>query len=69
MNVPPHRLADALCRTRMFAFVTKAFALMHPDEAGLAPAWYLQAMCRWLERAEAGELPRSMIWIQPRTLK
>lgn len=53
----------------MFAFVTRAFALMHPDETGLAPAWYLQAMCRWLERAEAGELPRSMIWIQPRTLK
>ncbi|TNE30972.1 MAG: hypothetical protein EP350_07875, partial [Alphaproteobacteria bacterium] len=47
----------------------RAFAFIHPDEPPLAKAWYLLAMCRWLERAEAGELPRSLISIQPRTLK
>lgn len=60
---------DALCRKRMFPFVVRAFASLHSDEPPLEASWYLQAMCRWLERAEAGELPRSMIWIQPRTLK
>jgi len=35
----------------------------------LQPAWYLQAMCRWLERIHAGEIRRSLILIQPRTLK
>jgi len=69
MSLPASQVADALCRTRMFAFVMRAFARMHPDEEPLAPAWYLMAMCHWLERADAGELPRSMIWIQPRTLK
>jgi predicted phage terminase large subunit-like protein len=69
MNASPARVVDALCRSRMFPFVTKAFAIVHPDRPALEPAWYLQAMCYWLERAEAGELPRSMIWIQPRTLK
>ncbi len=59
----------ALCRTRMLAFLMRAFEFMHPDEPPLAAAWYLRAMCRWLERVDAGELPRSMIWIQPRTLK
>ena len=52
----------------MFAFVVRAFATLHPDDPPLAASWYLMAMCRWLERAEAGELPRSMIWVQPRTL-
>ncbi|MBC2666756.1 phage terminase large subunit [Novosphingobium flavum] len=61
--------ADALCRARMFPFLMRAFAFMHPDEPPLEAAWYLKAMCHWLERADAGELPRSMIWIQPRTLK
>ena len=69
MSLPASQVADALCRTRMFAFVMRAFAHMHPDEEPLAPAWYLMAMCHWLERADAGVLPRSMIWIQPRTLK
>lgn len=63
----PMQTVDALCRTRMFAFVLQAFSFMHPDEPPLGPAWYLKAMCRWLERAHAGELKRSMIWIQPRT--
>lgn len=61
--------ADAICRTYLFPFLLKAFSFIHPDEPPLAHAWYLLAMCRWLERADAGELPRSMIWIQPRTLK
>ena len=60
---------DALCRKRLFPFLMRAFAFIHPDEPPLAKAWYLLAMCRWLERAEAGELPRSLISIQPRTLK
>lgn len=60
---------DALCRTRFFPFLMRAFALIHPDEPPLARSWYLLAMCRWLERADAGELPRSLISIQPRTLK
>lgn len=60
---------DALCRTRMFAFLVRAFAFIHPEEDPLARAWYLLAMCRWLERADAGELPRSLISIQPRSLK
>lgn len=60
---------DALCRVRMFAFLMRAFAFIHPDKAPLQAAWYLQAMCHWLERVAAGELPRSMISIQPRTLK
>jgi predicted phage terminase large subunit-like protein len=65
----PGLLADALCRRRMLAFLMRAFAYLHPEEPPLAAAWYLKAMCHWLERADAGELPRSMIWIQPRTLK
>lgn len=64
-----NKAADALCRTRMFAFLLRAFAYIHPDEGPLARAWYLLAMCRWLERADAGELPRSLISIQPRSLK
>lgn len=63
------QVADSLCRRRMFAFLTRAFAHIHPDLPPLEGAWYLLALCRWLERADAGELPRSMIWIQPRTLK
>ena len=63
------QLADSLCRLRMFAFLTRAFSYIHPDLPPLQRAWYLLALCRWLERADAGELPRSMIWIQPRTLK
>lgn len=60
---------NALCRQRLLPFLMQAFALLHPDKPPLVPAWYLQAMCRWLERVDAGELPRLMIWIQPRTLK
>ncbi len=63
------RPVDALCRTRLFPFLLRAFAFIHPDEPPLRQAWYLLAMCHWLERVEAGQLPRSMIWIQPRTLK
>lgn len=69
MSERPPALVEALMRQRMFAFLAKAFAYLHLDEPPLEAAWYLQAMCHWLERAEAGELPRSMIWIQPRTLK
>lgn len=60
---------SALCRERLFAFLLYAFSVVHPHKPPLENAWYLQAMCRWLERIDAGELPRSMIWIQPRTLK
>src|SRR5690606_34938859 len=63
------QVTDALCRVRMFAFVLRAFAVAFPHKPPIESAWYLQAMCRWLERAAAGELPRSMISIQPRTLK
>ncbi|MDP3675581.1 MAG: phage terminase large subunit [Novosphingobium sp.] len=69
MSGPAGNPADALCRARMFAFLVRAFAFLHPNKPQLEAAWYLLAMCRWLERADAGELPRSMIWIQPRTLK
>lgn len=60
---------SALCRERLLPFLLYAFAIAHPLKPPLEIAWYLQAMCRWLERVGAGELPRSMIWIQPRTLK
>jgi len=62
-------VVDALCRQRLFPFLMRAFAFIHPDEPPLARAWYLLAMCHWLERADANELPRSLISIQPRTLK
>jgi len=69
VTASPALLTDALCRSRMLPFVMRAFAFLHPGEPPLAAAWYLKAMCHWLERADAGELPRSMIRIQPRTLK
>jgi predicted phage terminase large subunit-like protein len=60
---------SALCRERLLPFLLYAFAIAHSHKPPLEIAWYLQAMCRWLERVDVGELPRSMIWIQPRTLK
>lgn len=60
---------DALVRQRLFPMLVMAFATLHPDEPPLRPAWYLQAMCWWLERVARYELLRSMIWLQPRALK
>lgn len=71
MNAPVNtrRLADALAHERLLAMVVMAFAMFNPGKPPLKASWYLRAMCYWLERVERRELPRSMIWIQPRTLK
>ena len=62
-------VVDALARERLLPFVMMVFAHLKPNEPPLRASWYLRAMCYWLERVAAGELPRSMIWIQPRFLK
>jgi len=59
----------ALARQRILPMLMLAFAMHHPDSPPLEPSWYIRAMCHWLERMAKGELRRSMIWIQPRTLK
>lgn len=60
---------DALVRQRLFPMVMLAFATLHPEKPPLQAAWYLRALCWWLERVARGELPLSMIWLQPRALK
>jgi len=65
----PTNLTDALVRQRLFPMVILAFGMLHPGQPPLRPAWYLKAMCWWLERVACGELLRSMIWLQPRALK
>ncbi|WP_221794099.1 phage terminase large subunit [Aquisediminimonas sediminicola] len=62
-------VAAALARQRLLPMLMFAFAMHHPGAPPLEPSWYIQAMCHWLERVAKGELRRSMIWIQPRTLK
>jgi predicted phage terminase large subunit-like protein len=62
-------VAGALARKRLLPFLMMAFSMQNPEQENLQPAWYLKAMCTWLERIAAGKLQRSMIWIQPRTLK
>lgn len=66
---PDAAIAEALVRQRLFPMVMLAFATLHPGKPPLRPAWYLRAMCWWLERIARGELLRSMIWLQPRALK
>src|SRR5688500_3149730 len=68
MNAPVN-VVEALARERLLPMVMLAFELLNPGKPPLKPSWYLRAMCHWLERVERGELPRSMISIQPRTLK
>ncbi len=58
----------ALTRQHLFVMLMRAFAMFHPGQS-LQPSWYLEATCHWLEGVALGERPRSMIWIQPRTLK
>ena len=67
--IQDRQVADALVRQRLFAMVILAFAMFHPGQPRLRPAWYLKAMCWWLEKVAIGKLPRSMIWLQPRALK
>jgi len=62
-------VTEALVRERLFPMVMLAFATLHPGQPPLRPAWYLMAICRWLERVAKGEILRSMIWLQPRALK
>jgi predicted phage terminase large subunit-like protein len=68
MNVPA-QVQEALVRQRLFPMVIMAFAMLHPGKPPLRHAWYLLAMCWWLERVARGELLLSMIWLQPRALK
>ena len=63
------QIADTLVRQRLFPMVILAFAMFHPTKPPLRHAWYLKAMCWWLEKVANGRLPRSMIWLQPRALK
>ena len=63
------KLPEALVRQRLFPMVLLAFATLHPGQPPLRRAWYLKAMCWWLERVARRELLRSMIWLQPRALK
>lgn len=65
----PATLISVLARQRMMPFLILMFGLLHPGDPPLEPAWYLRAICRWLERVAGGELKRAMIWLQPRTLK
>ena len=62
-------VTEALARQRLLPMVMLAFTMLHPGQPPLRTAWYLKAMCWWLERVARGELLRSMIWLQPRALK
>ena len=63
------QVVHALAKERLLPFVMMVFAHLNPGKPPLIPSWYLRAMCYWLERVAAGEILRSMIWIQPRALK
>lgn len=63
------QITEALVRQRLFPMVLLAFAMLHPGKPPLRHAWYLKAICWWLEKVARAELPRSMIWLQPRALK
>jgi predicted phage terminase large subunit-like protein len=66
---PDLLVTEALVRQRLFPMVMLAFATLHPGQPPLRRAWYLKAICWWLEKIARGELLRSMIWLQPRALK
>ena len=59
----------AVRRQRLSFFLIKAFETLHPGEKPLAHAWYLDAMCHWLERVEAGDERRLVVTVPPRHLK
>ena len=70
MDPRAKRLArDEIARRKLLGFVMLVFEYLNPGEPPLKPAWYLKAMCWWLERVAAGQLLRSMIWLMPRSLK
>ena len=62
------RLLQAASRQHLYYFVRKSFETLHPGKA-FVPAWCVEAMCRALERAAAGETPRLLITAPPRGLK
>ena len=61
-------LFQAACRKHLYYFVRRAFETLHPDQEFI-PAWYIETMCRELEKVADGETRRLLITLPPRGLK
>lgn len=62
------RLLGAASREYLYYFVRRAFGTLNPGTT-FVPTWSAEAMCRSLEKAEAGKTPRLLITAPPRGLK
>lgn len=57
-----------LARTCLYAFLWKAFEVLHPGETFI-PTWHVEALCHALEEMAHGRCPRLVITVPPRHLK
>ena len=60
---------DTLSRQLLLAFLIRVFRTLHPAGPRLAMNWHIKAMCRLLERVDAGEFLRLIMEVPPRHLK
>ncbi|KAA9008749.1 phage terminase large subunit [Histidinibacterium aquaticum] len=63
------RVADALYRQNLAAFVQRVFVELHNDGTDYVPNWHIDAICCSLEAVKTGSRKRVVITMPPRCLK
>lgn len=59
--------ADA-CQQSLLRFVTEAWPILEPEHP-FVPNWHIEAICRHLEAAALGRIPRLLLNVPPGTMK
>jgi predicted phage terminase large subunit-like protein len=64
-QIVQQQIVSALQRKHLFAFVWRAFEILHPGQSFM-PSWHVSAICHALERVAKGETRRLIVTVPPR---